>query len=141
MDVRWAISFAQRTFSLIFAVVAELADAHGSGPCGKPWGFESLRPHQNDIGNCFSPTTIVAAVTAKQTKKELPVHLAISAHMLHADSTLLLEQIRTIDKCRLKGYLGSVSEKEMRDIDRVLKLSIGLAGIETVRKKYSRKYI
>ena len=96
---------------------------------------------QNDIGNLYSPTTIVAAVTAKQTKKKLPVHTPISACMLRTDSTLLLEQIRTIDKCRLKGYLGSISQKEMRDIDRALKLSIGLIPPIAARKKYSRKYI
>ena len=104
-------------------------------------GIRPVLVLQNDIGNLHSPTTIVAAVTAKQTKKELPVHLAISSHMLHADSTLLLEQIRTIDKCRLKGYLGSISQKEMRDIDRALKLSIGLIPPAAARKKNSRKYI
>ena len=67
--------------------------------------------------------------------------MPISAYMLRTDSTLLLEQIRTIDKCRLKGYLGSISQKEMRDIDRALKLSIGLIPPIAVRKKYSRKYI
>ena len=96
---------------------------------------------QNDIGNLYSPTTIVAAVTAKQTKKKLPVHTPISACMLRTDSTLLLEQIRTIDKCRLQAYLGSINQKEMRDIDRALKLSIGLMPPPAARKKYSRKYI
>ena len=67
--------------------------------------------------------------------------MPISAYMLRTDSTLLLEQIRTIDKCRLKGYLGSISQKEMRDIDRALKLSIGLIPPAAARKKYSRKYI
>ena len=104
-------------------------------------GIRPVLVLQNDIGNLYSPTTIVAAVTAKQTKKKLPVHTPISACMLRTDSTLLLEQIRTIDKCRLKGYLGSISQKEMCDIDRALKLSIGLIPPAAVRKKYSRKYI
>ena len=104
-------------------------------------GIRPVLVLQNDIGNLHSPTTIVAAVTAKQTKKSLPVHMPISAYMLRTDSTLLLEQIRTIDKCRLKGYLGSISQMEMRDIDRALKLSIGLIPPAAARKKNSRKYI
>ncbi len=104
-------------------------------------GIRPVLVRQNYIGNLHSPTTIVAAVTAKQTKKSLPVHMPISAYMLRTDSTLLLEQIRTIDKCRLKGYLGSIRQKEMRDIDRALKLSIGLIPPAAARKKYSRKYI
>lgn len=104
-------------------------------------GIRPVLVLQNDIGNLYSPTTIVAAVTAKQTKKKLPVHTPISACMLRTDSTLLLEQIRTIDKCRLQAYLGSINQKEMRDIDRALKLSIGLIPPIAARKKYSRKYI
>ena len=104
-------------------------------------GIRPVLVLQNDIGNLYSPTTIVAAVTAKQTKKKLPVHAPISACMLRTDSTLLLEQIRTIDKCRLQAYLGSINQKEMRDIDRALKLSIGLIPPAAARKKYSRKYI
>ena len=104
-------------------------------------GIRPVLVLQNDIGNLYSPTTIVAAVTAKQTKKKLPVHTPISACMLRTDSTLLLEQIRTIDKCRLQAYLGSINQKEMRDIDRALKLSIGLIPPAAARKKNSRKYI
>ena len=104
-------------------------------------GIRPVLVLQNDIGNLYSPTTIVAAVTVKQTKKKLPVHTPISACMLRTDSTLLLEQIRTIDKCRLQAYLGSINQKEMRDIDRALKLSIGLIPPIAARKKYSRKYI
>ena len=104
-------------------------------------GIRPVLVLQNDIGNLYSPTTIVAAVTAKQTKKKLPVHTPISACMLRTDSTLLLEQIRTIDKCRLQAYLGSINQKEMRDIDRALKLSIGLIPPGAARKKNSRKYI
>ena len=104
-------------------------------------GIRPVLVLQNDIGNLYSPTTIVAAVTAKQTKKALPVHMPISAYMLRTDSTLLLEQIRTIDKCRLKGYLGSISSQQMQSIDHALKLSIGLIPPAAARKKNSRKYI
>ena len=117
-----------------------LADLNPAIGC-EQGGIRPVLVLQNDIGNLYSPTTIVAAVTAKQTKKKLPVHTPISACMLRTDSTLLLEQIRTIDKCRLQAYLGSINQKEMRDIDRALKLSIGLMPPAAARKKYSRKYI
>ena len=117
-----------------------LADLNPAIGC-EQGGIRPVLVLQNDIGNLHSPTTIVAAVTAKQTKKSLPVHMPISAYMLRTDSTLLLEQIRTIDKCRLQAYLGSISQKEMRDIDRALKLSIGLIPPAAARKKNSRKYI
>ena len=117
-----------------------LADLNPAIGC-EQGGIRPVLVLQNDIGNLYSPTTIVAAVTAKQTKKKLPVHTPISACMLRTDSTLLLEQIRTIDKCRLQAYLGSINQKEMRDIDRALKLSIGLIPPAAARKKYSRKYI
>ena len=117
-----------------------LADLNPAIGC-EQGGIRPVLVLQNDIGNLYSPTTIVAAVTAKQTKKKLPVHTPISACMFRTDSTLLLEQIRTIDKCRLQAYLGSINQKEMRDIDRALKLSIGLIPPAAARKKYSRKYI
>ena len=117
-----------------------LADLNPAIGC-EQGGIRPVLVLQNDIGNLYSPTTIVAAVTAKQTKKKLPVHTPISACMLRTDSTLLLEQIRTIDKCRLQAYLGSINQKEMRDIDRALKLSIGLIPPAAARKKNSRKYI
>ena len=117
-----------------------LADLNPAIGC-EQGGIRPVLVLQNDIGNLYSPTTIVAAVTAKQTKKALPVHMPISAYMLRTDSTLLLEQIRTIDKCRLKGYLGSISSQQMQSIDHALKLSIGLIPPGAARKKNSRKYI
>lgn len=62
---------------------------------------------QNDVGNRFSPTTIVAAITSRQDKTTLPTHVSISAVELPRDSVVLLEQIRTIDKRRLTGFVGS----------------------------------
>ena len=117
-----------------------LADLNPAIGC-EQGGIRPVLVLQNDIGNLYSPTTIVAAVTAKQTKKSLPVHMHISTYMLRTDSTLLLEQIRTIDKCRLKGYLGSISSQQMQGIDHALKLSIGLIPPGATQKKNSRKYI
>ena len=70
---------------------------------------------QNDIGNRYSPTVIAAAITSQQTKAKLPTHIAITAHTsgLSKDSVVLLEQVRTIDKRRLKEKMGNLGESDM----------------------------
>lgn len=78
---------------------------------------------QNDIGNRFSPTVIVAAVTAR-VKKDMPTHAKLRAMGLLKNSIALLEQIRTIDKCRLIEYVGDVSKAEMNGITEALRKSI-----------------
>lgn len=78
---------------------------------------------QNDIGNKFSPTIIVSAVTGR-LKKDMPTHAQLKSTGLLKDSTALLEQIRTIDKCRLLEYMGEVSETEMEDIAEALRKSV-----------------
>lgn len=83
---------------------------------------------QNDMGNKFSPTVIVAAVTSRAAEKpKLPTHLyLIGADGLEKESIVLLEQIRTIDKTRLRGYIGRLDETTMKGIDRALGISVGL---------------
>ncbi len=90
---------------------------------------------QNNIGNKHSPTVIVAAVTGKTSSKaKLPTHYYIDAEDgLEQPSIVLLEQIRTIDKRRLSGYIGRLSETHIRGINHALAISIGL--IEPVPKK------
>jgi mRNA interferase MazF len=84
---------------------------------------------QNDIGNKHSPTTIVAAVTSREEKPLLPTHCPLSMKSgLERDSVALLEQIRTIDKRRLREYVGAAGKDEMRGVDRALALSVGLRG-------------
>ena len=78
---------------------------------------------QNDIGNRFSPTIIVAARTGRY-KKDMPTHAPLKSIGLLKDSIALLEQIRTIDKCRLIEYVGEVSEKEMNGIVEALRKSM-----------------
>jgi mRNA interferase MazF len=78
---------------------------------------------QNDIGNRFSPTIIVAAITGRY-KKDMPTHAPLKSIGLPKDSIALLEQIRTIDKCRLLEYVGEVSEKEMNGIVEALRKSM-----------------
>lgn len=82
---------------------------------------------QNDIGNRHSTTVIVAAITSSGKKAHLPVHVAISAEEsgLARDSVVLLEQLRTLEKSRLMGYLGRLRAEAMGRIDKALALSLG----------------
>jgi len=81
---------------------------------------------QNNIGNNYSPTIIVAAITGK-AKSELPTHISLAGMpSLQRDSIVLLEQIRTIDKRRLKNYIGTLDEVLMNEVNRALTVSIGL---------------
>jgi len=87
---------------------------------------------QNDIGNKYSPTLIVAAITSKP-KRELPTHVEVlSIEALQKDSVVLLEQIRTIDRIRLLEYIGSLSRLRMSLIDRALAVSVGLIITEII---------
>lgn len=83
---------------------------------------------QNDIGNRYSPTVIVAAITSQINKAKLPTHVEISAkeYGLAKDSVILLEQIRTIDKKRLKERIGNLSEELMKKVDNSIGISFGL---------------
>lgn len=83
---------------------------------------------QNDIGNRFSPTVIVAAITAQIQKAKLPTHVEIKAakHGLERDSVILLEQIRTLDKQRLTDKITKLEDKMMKKIDRALEISLGI---------------
>jgi mRNA interferase MazF len=83
---------------------------------------------QNDIGNRFSPTVIVAAITAQIQKAKLPTHVEIDAkrYGLERDSVILLEQIRTIDKQRLTDKITHLDEEVMEKIDDALQISLGL---------------
>ncbi len=83
---------------------------------------------QNDVGNRFSPTVIAAAITSQQSKAKLPTHIPLMADTsgLSKDSVVLLEQVRTIDKKRLKEKMGSVDENAMNQIDNAISISFGL---------------
>jgi mRNA interferase MazF len=83
---------------------------------------------QNDIGNKYSPTVIVAAITSQINKAKLPTHVEIKAdeYGIIKDSVILLEQIRTIDKKRLKEKVGHLSEEMMNKVDAGLQVSFGL---------------
>ncbi|WP_035776494.1 MULTISPECIES: type II toxin-antitoxin system PemK/MazF family toxin [Clostridium] len=85
---------------------------------------------QNDIGNKYSPTVIVAAITSQINKAKLPTHVEISSeeYGLNKDSVVLLEQIRTLDKKRLKEKIGHMTDSDMEKVDKALLVSIALKG-------------
>ena len=83
---------------------------------------------QNDVGNRYSPTVIAAAITSQRDKTKLPTHISVEASDcgLAKDSIVLLEQIRTIDKQRLKEKMGTLDNPTMSGINKALSVSFGL---------------
>ena len=83
---------------------------------------------QNDVGNRHSPTIICAAITSKMNKAKLPTHIEVDAKKYHLvkNSVVLLEQIRTIDKQRLKDFICHVDKNLMLRVDEALKISLEL---------------
>ena len=95
---------------------------------------------QNDVGNRFSPTVIAAAITSQKDKARLPTHIQVDSvgSGLAKDSIVLLEQIRTIDKKRLKEHMGRLDDFSMKRVNQALQVSFGLAsetGRESVRRE------
>lgn len=85
---------------------------------------------QNDVGNKFSPTVIAAAITSQTGKTQLPTHININADRcgLSKDSVVLLEQVRTLDKKRLKEKMGALDPMAMNKINQALSISFGLGS-------------
>ncbi len=85
---------------------------------------------QNDIGNKYSPTVIAAAITSRTTKNDLPTHIFVNASTcgLTRDSIVLLEQMRTLDKRRLRERMGALDALSMLEIDRAISVSLGLVS-------------
>ncbi len=83
---------------------------------------------QNNVGNKFSPTVIAAAITSQKYKTDLPTHIKVNADGcgLSKDSIVLLEQVRTIDKTRLKERMGCLDTPSMNMVDKALSVSFGL---------------
>jgi mRNA interferase MazF len=81
---------------------------------------------QNNIGNKYSPTVIAAAITSRKDKAHLPTHIQIHGCGLSKDSVVLLEQVRTLDKKRLKDKMGSIDSKAMNEVNNALSISFGL---------------
>ncbi len=85
---------------------------------------------QNDIGNKYSPTVIAAAITSRINKAKMPTHIELCAkeYGLNKDSVILLEQIRTIDKKRLREKIGCLDDELMVNVNEALSISFGLGG-------------
>lgn len=83
---------------------------------------------QNNVGNRYSPTVIAAAITSQQSKANIPTHISIASETsgLSKNSVVLLEQVRTIDKQRLKEKMGSISQSTMKSVDEAISISLGL---------------
>ena len=90
---------------------------------------------QNDVGNRYSPTVIAAAITSKMSKAKLPTHIDVSASQvgLAKDSVILLEQIRTIDKIRLKEKMGHLEPGVMDNVNEAISVSFGLGAYKPMQ--------
>lgn len=93
-------------------------------------GFRPVLILQNDIGNQHSPTVIAAAITGYVKGRRMPTHVRLPAACgLRRDSTVMLEQLRTLDKTRLREYIGNADTEKMGEIDEALGISMGLIDI------------
>ena len=93
-------------------------------------GIRPVLVIQNDIGNKYSPTVIAAAITSQINKAKMPTHIELAAkdYGLNKDSVILLEQIRTIDKRRLREKIGRIDDGLMASVNNALSISFGLSG-------------
>ena len=91
-------------------------------------GLRPVLVIQNDTGNRYSPTVVVLAVTSQLQKARLPTHVLLSAagHGLERDSVVLAEQVRTLDKRRLRTRIGSLTPEDMAQVRRAVMVSLGL---------------
>lgn len=99
----------------------------GEGVGSEQFGTRPVVIIQNDVGNRYSPTVIVAAVSTQiETKAQLPTHHIIAGGCLKQPSVILLEQLRTIDKQRIGRFIGSLSPQDIAAMDQALIVSLGL---------------
>ncbi|MDO4485302.1 MAG: type II toxin-antitoxin system PemK/MazF family toxin [Bacillota bacterium] len=103
---------------------ADLSPVMGS----EQGGVRPVLVVQNDVGNKFSPTIIVAAVTSRRNKADLPTHVELEAedNGLTRNSVVLLEQLRTIDKRRLKERIGTIDKTRLPEVNEALSVSLGI---------------
>ena len=95
---------------------------------------------QNDIGNRYSPTVIAAAITSRMSKTKLPTHIDIYANEvgLAKDSVVLLEQIRTLDKRRLRERMGHLDDSMMQEVNSAISISFGLETSRLKERVYAK---
>ena len=106
--------------------LADLSPTLGS----EQGGIRPVVVIQNNIGNCYAPTLIVAPISTKvQKKQKQPTHCVMRpSSMIRSQSVVLLEQIRTIDKQRIRCYLGKVTQDEILSINQAMRISLALDG-------------
>lgn len=129
-NVRSVISLTVKRGDIYYA---DLSPVVGS----EQGGIRPVLIVQNDVGNKYSPTVIAAAITSQKDKSKLPTHIALPSHGcgLSKDSIVLLEQVRTIDKKRLKEKMGKLDHASMTQIDQALSISFGLHGEDNAPMK------
>lgn len=105
--------------------MADLSPVVGS----EQGGIRPVLIIQNNVGNKYSPTVIVTAITSKLDKAKLPTHIELSSEKYHLpkDSVALLEQIRTLDKRRLREKITVLEDGKMKEINRAILISLGFA--------------
>lgn len=93
---------------------------------------------QNNVGNRYSPTVIVAAVTSRTGKHQLPTHIKLERSFpgLHRDSIIMLEQVRTIDRSRLREYIGRLGGMTMQSVNQAIAVSFGLENVPLQQSIY-----
>ena len=113
---------------------AYLDSGIGSEQCG----YRPVLIVQNNVGNKFSPTVIVASITSSTTKKELPTHVRLpkSKEIKMQNSVVLTEQIYTIDKVRLFGYIGHLDSTFAEIVDKALSCSLGIGAEQGKERGY-----
>ena len=102
----------------------------GTGVGSEQGGIRPVLIIQNNVGNRFSPTVIAAAITSQQTKSNIPTHIFLDSQKtkMKKDSIVLLEQIRTIDKNRLKEMVTYLDDNAMSQVDQALSISFGMCS-------------
>ncbi len=105
--------------------MADLSPVVGS----EQGGIRPVLIIQNNVGNRYSPTVIVSAITSRLDKAKLPTHIELPSQDYHLpkDSVALLEQIRTLDKRRLREKITTLEESKMKEINRAILISLGFA--------------
>ena len=123
----------ETVWSTVVATLLALVIGLPLGVClvtGEQGGVRPVLIVQNDTGNRHSPTVIAAAITSQMGKARLPTHIQLQGQSvgLSRDSVILLEQIRTIDKSRLRERMGRLDENTMSAVDSAIAVSFGLQG-------------
>ena len=96
-------------------------------------GFRPVLIVQNDRDNETSPTTIVAAITSSKTKSQLPTHVTFTADCLPYESTVLLEQVRTIDKIRFSECIGKLDDETMAEVNEAIAITFDINYLEGLK--------